>query len=96
MTYQQAIEQTKTLTREEQQRLAYYILFASLEKGKRDSILQSFNYKNDNTVFIEDNNNKQDKIANAINKFKGSVKGVWNNEDAQIYVNNLRKDDREF
>ncbi len=90
MTYQEIVKQTKTLRKEEQQKLAYYVLFSLLEKNKRNNFLQLFN-----NLDIGEDGSKKD-ISKILKKYKGKIKSVWADEDAQIYVNNLRNDEREF
>ncbi len=90
MSYEEIIEKTKTLTKEQKQRLAYFLLFSSFSEEQRKEYENMLHYKNDFEA-----ENKAKNIGEILDKYIGTVKNVWN-EDAQIYINKLREDDREF
>ncbi|MCD4791855.1 MAG: hypothetical protein K8R54_01380 [Bacteroidales bacterium] len=94
MTYQEVIEQIENFTKEQKQQLGYYLLLSSLNEDKRNNLMQLFHY---NTIFNvkknEKDNNYDKNILDELDKYCGIAKGLWK-EDAQEYINNLRKDDR--
>jgi len=89
MSYQEVLEQTKTLTKEQKQSLAYFLLFSTISEEQRKEYENLLHYKKDKKI-----EQKKD-IGKILDKYIGTVKNVWN-EDAQIYINKLREDDREF
>ncbi len=63
-------------------------MLSTISEDKRSEFANLFNY-------TYNTNNQTNSIKNTISKYAGKVKNVCN-EDAQIYINDLRKDDREF
>jgi len=94
MTVQQIIKQTETFTPEQKQQLAYYFLFSTLNEDKKQNLLQLFNIKNGFEVVHKKSKTDLD-IEKMIDEICGSGKNLWN-EDAQVYINKLREDDRIF
>ncbi len=88
MTTQDIIRQTKSFTTEQKQELAYYFLLSTMSEAKRKEFANLFHYKDDVIA-------PQKNIEEILDKYTGTVENVWN-EDAQVYIDKLREDDREF
>ncbi len=88
MTIQDIIKQTQSFTAEQRQQLAYYLLFSIIDEDKKQEFANLFHYKDEVVV-------QQRNIGEILDKYTGAVSNVWN-EDAQVYINKLREDDREF
>ena len=93
MTTQEIIKQTETFTIDQKQELVYFF-FSTLNEEKKQDFMQLFHYKKD--FNNRDEKTRTNNVEDVLKKFKGRVKGVWENEDAQVYINKLREDDREF
>lgn len=90
MTIQDIIKQTESFTIEQKQQLAYYFLFSTISEDKKQEFMNLFHYKDDFEEVKKEKN-----IEEILDKYIGKVKNVWN-EDAQVYINKLREDDRDF
>ncbi len=88
MTAQEIIKQTEKLSPDEQKSLISFLVLRQLNPNESQNLIQLFHYKND---FVPPKIN----IGEILDKYTGKVKNVWN-EDAQVYINKLREDDREF
>ncbi len=88
MTTQDIIKQTQSFTAEQRQQLAYYFLSSIIDEDKKREFANLFHYKDEVVV-------PQRNIGEILDKYTGSVSNLWN-EDAQVYINKLREDDREF
>ena len=94
MTSPEIIKQTKDLTTEQKQQLGYYFLFSTMNEDKRKILLQLIQYNPDFDMQEEQKQDTVENVKDILDKYCGSAEGVWGSEDAQDYVNNLRKDDR--
>ncbi len=98
MTTQDIIKQTESFTIEQKQELAYYFLFSTISEEKIKEFANLFNDKGNYNTTAEQFLNaysEEDNIHNTIDKLCGSGKNLWK-EDAQVYINKSREDDRQF
>ena len=66
MTVQQIIKQSDTFTLEERQQLGYYFLFSTMNRNKKNNILQLFHYNsNFNISEVAEEENIED-IYNSV------------------------------
>lgn len=87
MTIEEILTETDKLTSDKQKNLISFLVLKYLNPDK-DEILEIF--KNSNI------DEKEKNIDEILKEFRGKGKHLWKNEDAQEYVNNLRKEDRDF
>ena len=95
MTYEQIIEQRHSLSTSQKRQLGYYFLLSSIQEEKTEYDLIEL-IENDFLNFSPSKKQKTLSISEILKKHRGKVKNVWEDEDAQLYVNKLREDDREF
>ena len=110
MTTHEIIKQTETLSPDEQKSLISFLVLKYINPDKKQNLMQLFYYRTDfdgnkndpddiyNSIVAEQflaEYSKEDDIYNSIDEICGSGKGLWK-EDAQVYINKLRDDDRAF
>jgi len=106
MTAQEIIKQTEKLSPDEQKSLISFLVLRQLNPEKKEEFENLFHYKKQtdsaddvyNSIVAEQFLNgysEEDNIYNSIDSICGSGKGLWK-EDAQVYINKLREDDRQF
>ncbi len=93
MTTQDIIRQTQSFTIEQKQELLYCLLFSILGEDKKQEFANLFHYKDD--IAEVEKKTAPNNICNTIDKLCGSGKNLWK-EDAQVYINKSREDDRQF
>ena len=82
MTVEQIIKQTETLTKDQKQQVAYYILFSTMSEDKRNNLMQLFFYEN-NFDSLEISENKQ-KEKPVFGSMKGMVEYMADDFDAPL------------
>ncbi len=90
MSYQEILEKTKKLTKEQKQNLAYFLLFSTISEEQKKEYEDLLHHKKESET-----RDKGKNFGEILDKYCGSGKGLWK-EDAQVYINKLREDDREF
>ena len=90
MTVEQIIKQTETLTKDQKQQLAFYILFSTMSEDKRSDLLQLFFYENnfDSLKISKDKKKQKEKPVFGIFKDKLKTPDNFNEplEDLKDYM----------
>ena len=66
MTVQQIIKQTENFTVEEKQELGYYFLFSTIDRNKKNNIMQLFHYNSDFNTSNHKSEENIDDIYNSV------------------------------
>jgi len=74
MTVEQIIKQTETLTKDQKQQVAFYILFSNMSEDKRNNLMQLFFYEN----------NEKQKEKPIFGSMKGMVEYMSDDFDAPL------------
>ncbi len=81
MTVEQIIKQTETLTKDQKQQVAFYILFSNMSEDKRNNLMQLFFYENNEK---SSKNNENPKEKPILGMFKGMVEYMADDFDAPL------------
>ena len=73
MTFQEILKETESFTIEQQQQLAYYILFSTLNEDKKKDFMQLFNYKNKSENYTSNKYNLLDVFGDWKNKLPSDL-----------------------
>ncbi|MEA2043310.1 MAG: hypothetical protein U9N85_12280 [Bacteroidota bacterium] len=96
MTAQDIIRQTEKLSPDEQKSLISFLVLKYINPNEKQNLMQLFHYQNDFEKIETKDTSNRDNLKKALEEFRGKGKNFSNGEDAQIYINKLREDDRGF